>query len=76
MATVRIKNLLRRMRVFNLEHPHFVNTTGEHPVGKPEAVTFLALEEKELPQEALQCREIKKALTRHPKRRPTLRVLS
>lgn len=78
--TVKIRNLIRQSRVFNLEHPEFVNRTGDHsgstPAGQPEAVTFQPLEVKELPASACECAEIKAALTRHPKRRPTLRVVN
>lgn len=71
---VKLKNLLRRMRVFNLEHPRFMNENAEHPVGKPESLTLLAREVREVPPEALECREIKAGL--YPKKgRPTLRVI-
>ena len=71
-----IKNLLKRTQVFNLEAPEFMNVNGEHPIGRPETVTFLPLESKTLHEAALRCREIKAALATHPKRRPTLRVKS
>jgi len=70
----KLKNLLRRTRSFNLEHPHFVNQNGEHPVGKPEALTLLPLEARDVPEEALLCREIK-AWLRPSMGRATLRVL-
>ena len=74
MALKKLKNLLRRTRAFNLEHPHFVNANGEHPVGKPETLTLLPLEVRDVPEETLQCREIRACL-RPPKGRPTLRVI-
>lgn len=74
--TVKIRNLLRQSRCFNLEHPDFVNSPTNSAVGMPESVSFLPLEVKELPSAAQECREIKAALTRHPKRRPTLRVVN
>ena len=68
-----LMNLKRQMRVFNLDHPSFLLTEGEHAVGKPETLTLLAREVKEVPDEALECREIRGAL--NPKKgRPTLRV--
>ena len=71
---VMLKNLLRRTRAFNLEHPHFVNQNGEHPVGKPESMTLSPLEAREVPEETLLCREVKACL-RPSKGRPTLRVI-
>ncbi len=71
---VKLLNLKRAMRSFNLEHPDFLNVNGEHPVGKPETLTMLSRETKEVPEATLECREIRAAL--HPKKgRPTLRVL-
>ncbi len=72
---VKLKNLSRRMRSFNLELPTFVNSQGTNGVGKPETLTMLAHEIKEVPAEALQCREIRSALN-PSKGRPTLRVLA
>lgn len=70
----KLKNLKRRMRCFNLEHPTFVNEQGDNGIGKPEALTMRSLEIVEVHDDALLCREIKAALT--PKTgRPTLRVL-
>lgn len=71
---VKVRNLLRRMRVFNLEHPHFTSTQGENGLGKPETLTMLAHEVRELPEEVLECREVKAAL-KPKKGRPTLRVV-
>jgi hypothetical protein len=71
----KLKNLTRRIRSFNLEHPTFVNQQGANGLGKPEALTLLPLEVKEVHADALICREIKGAL--NPlKGRPTLRVLA
>lgn len=69
-----LRNLKRRMRVFNLEHPTFVNAAGEHPVGKPESLTLLPLEVREVHDDVLLCREVAKAL-RPIVGRPTLRVV-
>lgn len=76
MATVKLLNLQRRMRSFNLEHPTFVNQNAEHPVGKPESLTLLPRETKTVDEDVLLCREIKSALTPRGRRRPTLRVVS
>ena len=69
-----LKNLLRRTRAFNLEHPTFVNDPGENGVGKPEALTLLPREQKVVHDDVLMCREIRAALD-PLKGRPTLRVL-
>lgn len=70
----KLKNLKRRMRVFNLEHPAFTSVTGANGLGKPESLTLLPLEAKEVSTETLACREIAAALS--PKSgRPTLRVI-
>lgn len=68
-----LKNLLRRTRAFNLEHPTFVNDPGENGVGKPESLTLLPREEKTVHDDVLECREVRNAL-RPSKGRPTLRV--
>lgn len=73
--TVKLMNMKRQMRSFNLEHPDFVNKNGEHPVGRPETLTMLPREVKVVPKAALECSEIRAAL-RPLKGRPTLRVLS
>ena len=70
----KLMNLKRQMRVFNLDHPAFLLIEGDHPVGKPETLTLLAREVREVPDEALLCREIRGALNPR-KGRPTLRVL-
>jgi len=72
---VKLKNLKRRMRAFNLEHPTFVNTTGANGTGKPEVLTMRAHEVSEVHEDALLCAEIKNALN-PTKGRPTLRVLA
>ena len=74
MATVKLLNLQRRTRAFNLEHPTFVNQNLEHPVGKPESLTLLPREAKGVDADVLLCREIKAAIA--PRRgRATLRVV-
>ncbi len=73
---MKLKNLLKRMRVFNLEHPYFVSSEGKRGVGKPESMTMLPLEVVEVPEAAAKCREIASALRPKDGRRPTLRVLS
>lgn len=70
-----LKNLTRRIRSFNLEHPKFVAEAGDNGLGNPESLTLLPLEAKVVPDEALLCREIKAALN-PTKGRPTLRVLA
>lgn len=71
---VRIKNLKRRMRSFNLEHPTFTKAVGSNGQGKPESLTLLALQIKEVHEDVLKCVEIRNALA--PKNgRPTLRVI-
>lgn len=72
---IKLKNLQRRMRVFNLEHPTFLNAPGEHPAGHPETLTLLPLEVREVHEDVLLCAEVKAALTDHEIRRPTLRVI-
>lgn len=70
----KLRNLKKRIRVFNLEHPTFLNRKGEHPVGKPETLTLLPLEVREVEEDVLTCVEVKNAL--NPKvGRPTLRVV-
>lgn len=71
----KLKNLARRIRVFNLEHPDLVNIDGDNGRGNPESLTLMPLEVKEVPESALECREIKAAL-QPSKGRPTLRVLA
>lgn len=70
-----LKNLTRRIRSFNLEHPKFVGEAGDNGIGKPESLTLLPLETKVVDIEALSCAEIKAALN-PTKGRPTLRVLA
>lgn len=71
---MKLKNLMRQMRVFNLEHPTFLNQAGLNGVGKPEALTMLSREVVEVHPDVLQCREISSAL--NPRvGRPTLRVV-
>jgi len=69
-----LKNLLRRTRAFNLEHPTFLNLAGENGVGKPEALTLLPRETKTVHADVLACVEVRNAL-RPSKGRPTLRVM-
>jgi len=71
----KLKNLTRRIRSFNLEHPAFVNAQGDNGVGKPESLTMMPLEAKDVPDEALECREIRACL-KPSKGHPTLRVLA
>lgn len=73
---VKLKNLLRRMRTFNLEHPTFINDPDHNPAGKPGALTMLSREKVEVHEDALQCREIAAALNPKDGSRPTLRVVS
>lgn len=74
MAKKKLKNLLRRTRVFNLEHPTFKNANLEHPAGKPEALTILPRQVVEVHPDVLNCREVAACL--NPKvGRPTLRVI-
>lgn len=72
--TIKLMNLKRRMRVFNLEHPTFRNTPGENGAGKPETLTIEPRQAIDVHPDVLECVEIKKAL-RPSKGRPTLRVL-
>jgi len=65
-----LKNKLRQMRTFNLEAPYFVKRAGVTPYGKPETLTMLALEKKEVDDAVLACAEIKSAI-----RAGTLRVI-
>lgn len=69
-----LKNLLRQARVFNLEHPTFVDAEGEHPAGKPESMTLWPLEAREVPEDALKCAEVASALS-DLNGRATLRVI-
>jgi len=71
---VKLKNLQRRMRVFNLEHPTFKNAPGGNGAGKPEALTMLSLETQEVHADTLLCAEVKAALN-PSKGRATLRVV-
>lgn len=71
---IKLRNLQRRMRCFNLEHPTFKNAPGNNGAGKPEAMTMLALETVDVHEDTLLCREVKAALN-PSKGRPTLRVL-
>lgn len=61
MAKVILKNKLRQMRTFNLEAPFFVKRSTVTPYGKPETLTLLALEKKEVEEAVLACAEIKSA---------------
>lgn len=73
---VKLQNLQRRMRVFNLEHPTFVQAAGLNGVGKPESLTLLPRETKEVHPDVLLCVEVKAALRpRDQRTRPTLRVV-
>ena len=69
-----LRNLLRQTRVFNLEHPTFVNVNAEHPVGKPETLTLWPLENREVHEDTLKCAEVAAALS-SVKVPATLRVL-
>lgn len=71
---VLLKNLLRQTRVFNLEHPTFVNASGEHPAGKPESMTLWPLEARDVHEDTLECVEVASALS-STNGRATLRVL-
>ena len=71
---VMLRNLQRRMRVFNLEHPTFVNQEGDNGLGKPESLTLLPLEVRDVHEDMLSCVEIKSALG-PSKGRPPLRVI-
>ena len=59
-----LKNKRRQMLVFNLEAPFFTKNRNETPWGKPCALTFLALEKKEVHDAALSCSEVKAAIAR------------
>ena len=71
---VKIKNLKRRMRCFNLEHPSFLTTAGSNGVGKPESLTMLPKETVEVDDAVLMCAEIKAAL-KPRNARPSLRIV-
>ena len=72
--TIKLRNMKRRLRSFNLEHPTFKNDGAKTAVGKPESITFLPLETKDVHPDVLECREVAAAL--RPKAgRPTLRVV-
>ena len=71
----KLKNLTRRMRCFNLEHPTFLAQQGDNGTGKPETLTLLPLEVKEVHADVLECREVKFALN-PSKGRAILRVLA
>lgn len=75
MAMKKLRNMLRRTRVFNLEHPYFLSQQGENGAGKPETLTLLPREVKDVPSQALECQEIKACLSPKDGRRPTLRVI-
>ncbi len=66
-----LKNKTRQMKVYNLDAPFFVRNQNETKWGQPCAVTFLALEEKELHDAVLACAEIEEAM-----RKGDLRLLS
>lgn len=72
---VKLRNLVRRTRAFNLEHPTFLAMEGDNGVGKPEVLTLLPFESQAVHEDALHCVEIKKALTARPGRPATLRVV-
>jgi len=72
---VKLLNLLRRPRVFNLERAHFTESTGLNGIGEPESVTLLARETVEVHPEVLLCREVEAALRPPSGGRPTLRVV-
>jgi len=72
---VKLKNLLRQTRVFNLDHPTFLGTAGEHPVGKPETLTLFPLEARDVHDDVIKCAGVKSALAPTNGARPTLRVL-
>lgn len=73
-GTIKLKNLKRQMRVFNLEHPTFLNQEGEHPVGRPETLTMLSRETRDVHPDTTSCVEVAAAL-RPKKGRPSLRVV-
>lgn len=58
---ITLKNKLRRMRTFNLDAPFFVKRHGETLYGRPETLTLLALERREVEDAVLACTEIKAA---------------
>lgn len=57
-----LKNKLRQMRSFNLDSRFHSARTANTPPGRPEAITFLALERKGVEDAVLGCTEIKAAL--------------
>ncbi len=71
---VKLKNLKRRLRVFNLEHPTFVDAHGEHGPGRTETLTLMPRETKDVHPDVLKCVEVASALDHSKGRRPTLRV--
>ena len=71
---MKLMNLQRRMRVFNLEHPTFVNEPGANGAGKPESLTMLSRETMDVHADVAECAEVKSALN-PSKGRPTLRVV-
>lgn len=72
----KLKNLQRRMRVFNLERDKFLQDEGKNGLGKPESLTLLPLALVEVDEEVLKCREVALSLRpKSPKKRPTLRVI-
>lgn len=73
---VKLKNLTRRIRSFNLEHPTFKNAPGVNGAGRPESLTMLPRQVLEVHPDTLACVEIRAALNPHGKRRPTLRVIA
>lgn len=62
--TIKLQNKTREMLVFNLEHADFVEQEGENGVGKPESLTFLPRETKEVDETVLECAEVASALRR------------
>lgn len=75
MPTIRIKNIRRQPVVCNLETPFFRDPEGDNGAGKPESVTWMGLEIKTVPEEVLECVEVKAAMADHGKRQPSLRVV-
>lgn len=74
--TVKLKNLLRRMRCFNLADGHSLSIEGDNGIGKPEVLTLLPLEMKIVDRRILESPGIKEGLSpRDSKKRPTLRIL-
>ena len=71
---IKLKNLKKMVRCFNLEHDTFVLQEGRSGVGKPEVLDMMPLEIKEVHEDVLECAEIRSAL-RPRKGPPTLRVI-